>query len=385
MTLSSQIEKLKRRFHLQRVVMVGDRGVLTSARIEQTLRPAGLDWITGCGLRRSSSWRPWAGRCSPRCSTTATWPRSPAPTFRANAWWCTRTTTIDAIDAVAQFEGKLRSVLAPTFRLARYSLGNSEEILGRAIKDLARRDELVVATKVYGRMRPGPNGAGLSRKAIFAEIDNSLRRLGVDYVDLYQIHRFDHDTPIEETLEALHDVVKAGKARYIGASSMHAWQFARALGIAEKNGWTRFVSMQNLVNLLYREEEREMLPLCEAEGVAVIPWSPQARGKLSRDWGYTSMRTETDDAITRLFAKTQEADKKVVERVAEVASARGIPRAQVALAWLLAKPVITAPIVGATKLHHLDDALASDAVKLTAEEIAALEEHYVPHAVVGFV
>jgi 1-deoxyxylulose-5-phosphate synthase len=238
------------------------------------------------------------------------------------------------------------------------------------------RDEVVIATKVYGRMRPGPNGAGLSRKAIFAEIDNSLRRLGIDYVDLYQIHRFDHDTPIEETLEALHDVVEAGKARYIGASSMHAWQFARALGIAEKNGWTRFVSMQNLVNLLYREEEREMLPLCETEGIGVIPWSPQARGKLSRDWGYTSIRTETDEAMTRLFAKTQEADKKVVERVAEVANARGIPRARVALAWLLSKPVITAPIVGATKLH---------AVKLTAEEIAAIEEPYVPHAVVGFV
>jgi len=266
----------------------------------------------------------------------------------------------------------------------RYSLGSSEEILGRAIKDFARRDEVVIATKVYGRMR-GPNGAGLSRKAIFAEIDNSLRRLGMDYVDLYQIHRFDHDTPIEETLEALHDVVKAGKARYIGASSMHAWQFARALGIAEKNGWTRFVSMQNLVNLLYREEEREMLPLCGVEGIGVIPWSPQARGKLSRDWDYTSMRTETDEAMTRLFAETQEADKKVVDRVAEVANARGIPRAQVALAWLLAKPVITAPIVGATKLHHLDDALASVGVKLTAEEIAALEEPYVPHPVVGFV
>jgi aryl-alcohol dehydrogenase-like predicted oxidoreductase len=216
-------------------------------------------------------------------------------------------------------------------------------------------------------------------KAIFAEIDNSLRRLGMDYVDLYQIHRFDHETPIEETLEALHDVVKAGKARYIGASSMHAWQFARALGIAEKSGWARFVSMQNLVNLLYREEEREMLPLCEAEGIGVIPWSPQARGKLSRDWDYSSMRTETDEALTRLFAKTQEADKKVVDRVAEVANARGIPRAQVAVAWLLAKPVITAPIVGATKLHHLDDALASVAVKLTAQEIAALEEPYVPH------
>jgi aryl-alcohol dehydrogenase-like predicted oxidoreductase len=267
----------------------------------------------------------------------------------------------------------------------RYSLGNSEEILGRAIKDFARRDEVVIATKVYGRMRPGPNGAGLSRKTIFAEIDNSLRRLSMDYVDLYQIHRFDHDARIEETLEALHDVVKAGKARYIGASSMHAWQFARALGIAEKNGWTRFASMQNLVNLLYREEEREMLPLCEVEGIGVILWSPQARGKLSRDWGYTSVRTETDEAMIRLFAKTQEADRKVVERVAEVANARGISRAHVALAWLLAKPIITAPIVGATKLHHLDDALASVAVKLTTEEIAALEEPYVPHAVVGFV
>ena len=267
----------------------------------------------------------------------------------------------------------------------RYSLGNSEEILGRAIKDFARRDEVVIATKVYGRMRPGPNGAGLSRKAIFAEIDNSLRRLGMDYVDLYQIHRFDHETPIEETLEALHDLVKAGKVRYIGASSMHAWEFARALGIAEKHGWTRFVSMQNLVNLLYREEEREMLPLCAAEGIGVIPWSPQARGKLSRDWDYTSIRTETDEAMTRLFSKTQEADKKVVDRVAEVAKARGIPRAQVALAWVLSKLVITAPIVGATKLHHLDDAIAAVDVRLSADEIAALQEPYVPHAVVGFV
>jgi aryl-alcohol dehydrogenase-like predicted oxidoreductase len=267
----------------------------------------------------------------------------------------------------------------------RYSLGNSEEILGRAIKDFARRDEVVIATKVYGRMRPGPNGAGLSRKAIFAELDNSLRRLGMDYVDLYRIHRFDHETPIEETLEALHDLVKVGKVRYIGASSMHAWEFARALGIAEKHGWTRFVSMQNLVNLLYREEEREMLPLCAAEGIGVIPWSPQARGRLSRDWDYTSMRTETDEAMTRLFAKTQEADRKVVDRVAEVAKARGIPRAQVALAWLLSKPVITAPIVGATRLHQLDDAIASAAVRLCAAEIAALEDPYVPHEVVGFV
>src|SRR5580700_895865 len=267
----------------------------------------------------------------------------------------------------------------------RYSLGDSEEILGRAIKDFARRDEVVIATKVYGRLRPGPNGAGLSRKAIMGEIDASLRRLGMDYVDLYKIHRWDYNTPIEETLKALHDIVKAGKARYTGASSMHAWQFARALGIAERHGWTRFVSMQNLVNLLYREEEREMLPLCAAEGIGVIPWSPQARGKLSRDWDYTSIRTETDEAMTRLFAKTEKADRKVVDRVAEVAVARGIPRAQVALAWLLAKPVIAAPIVGATKLNHLDDALASVSVKLSTEEIAALEEPYVPRAVAGFV
>ena len=266
----------------------------------------------------------------------------------------------------------------------RYSLGGSEEILGHAIKDFARRNEIVIATKVHGRMRPGPNGAGLSRKAIMAEIDASLRRLGTDYVDLYQIHRWDYETPIEETLEALHDIIKAGKARYIGASSMHAWQFARALGIAERHGWTRFVSMQNLVNLLYREEEREMLPLCAAEGIGVIPWSPQARGKLTRDWNYTSIRTETDEAFGRLFGKTEDADRKVVDRVAQVAAARGIPRAQVALAWLLAKPVITAPIVGATKLQHLDDALASVRVRLSEDEIALLEEPYVPHAVVGF-
>jgi aryl-alcohol dehydrogenase-like predicted oxidoreductase len=267
----------------------------------------------------------------------------------------------------------------------RYSVGKSEEILGGAIRDFARRDEVVIATKVYNRMRPGPNGAGLSRKAIMFEIDESLRRLRMDYVDLYQIHRWDHETPIEETLETLHDVVKAGKARYIGASSMHAWQFGKALAVAERNGWTRFVSMQNMVNLLYREEEREMLPLCAAEGIGVIPWSPQARGKLTRDWDYKSIRTETDDALTRLFAKTEEADRRVVDRVAQVAAARGVSRAQIALAWLLAKPVITAPIVGATKLHHLDDALASLDVKLSADEIASLEAPYVPHAVVGFV
>src|SRR5215472_9484889 len=267
----------------------------------------------------------------------------------------------------------------------RYSLGSSEEILGRAIKDFTRRDEVVIATKVYGRMRPGPNGGGLSHKAIMREIDDSLRRLGTDYVDLSQIHRWDYGTSVEEMLEALHDIVKAGKTRYIGASSMHAGQFARALGVSERHGWTRFVSMQNLVNLLYREEEREMLPLCAAEGIGVIPWSPQARGRLTRDSAYTSIRTETDDAHQRLFGRSAEADRKVIDRVAEVAKARGIPRAQVALAWLLAKPVITAPIVGATKLHHLDDALASVNVKLSAEEITSLEEPYVPHAVVGFV
>jgi aryl-alcohol dehydrogenase-like predicted oxidoreductase len=266
----------------------------------------------------------------------------------------------------------------------RYSLGSSEEILGRAIKDFARRDDVVIATKVYGRMRPGPNGAGLSRRAIMSELDASLRRLGTDYVDLYQIHRWDYGTPIEETLEALHDVVKAGKVRYIGASSMHAWQFARALAIAERHGWTRFVSTQNLVNLLYREEEREMLPLCAAEGVGVIPWSPQARGRLTRDWSMTSTRSETDESVGRLFAKSADADRKVVDRVAEVAAARGVSRAQVALAWLLSKPVITAPIVGATRLQHLDDAIASVTVKLSGDEVASLEEPYVPHAVVGF-
>jgi aryl-alcohol dehydrogenase-like predicted oxidoreductase len=265
-----------------------------------------------------------------------------------------------------------------------YSLGTSEEILGRALKDFAPREEVVIATKVNGRMRPGPNGAGLSRRVIMTEIDASLRRLGTDYVDLYQIHRWDNRTPIEETLEALHDVVKAGKARYIGASSMYAWQFAQALAIAERNGWTRFVSMQNFVNLLYREEEREMLPLCSAEGIGVIPWSPLARGRLTRDWDDKSARSETDDFGRRLYAKSADADKKVVARLTEVASRRGMPRAQIALAWLLAKPVIAAPIVGATKLQHIDDALAALEVKLSTEEISLLEEAYVPHAVAGF-
>ena len=266
-----------------------------------------------------------------------------------------------------------------------YSDGTSEEIVGRALKDFAKRDEIVLATKVHGRMHEGPNGGGLSRKAIMAQIDASLKRLGTDYVDLYQIHRWDYDTPIEETLEALHDVVKAGKARYIGASSMYAWQFAKALYIARENGWTRFVTMQNYVNLLYREEEREMLPLCESEGVGVIPWSPLARGRLTRDWDTTSARSETDEFGTTLYEKTADADRKVVEAVAAVAAARGIPRAQVALAWVLQRPGITSPIVGATKEQHLDDAVAALSVKLTAEEVRQLESSYVPHAVTGFV
>ena len=265
-----------------------------------------------------------------------------------------------------------------------YSLGSSEEIVGKALKDMAKRDDIVIATKVFNRMRPGPNGAGLSRKAIMTEIDHSLRRLGTDYVDLYQIHRFDYDTPIEETLEALHDVVKAGKARYIGASSMSAWRFMKMLKTAETNGWTRFSTMQNYVNLLYREEEREMLPLCREEGVGVIPWSPLARGRLTRDWEEGSARAETDEFGKTLYAATADADRKVVEAVAKVAKARGIPRAQVALAWVLQKPGITAPIVGASKMSHLDDAVAALSVRLTAEEIATMEAAYVPHAVVGF-
>src|SRR5947209_15615428 len=232
----------------------------------------------------------------------------------------------------------------------RYSLGSSEEILGRAIRDFAHRDEVVIATKVYGRMRPGPNGGGLSRKAIMAEIDASLRRLGMDYVDLYQIHRWDYATPIEETLEALHDIVKAGKARYIGASSMFAWQFAKALYLADRHGWTRFVSMQNHYNLLYREEEREMMGLCAAEGIGVLPWSPLARGRLTRPWqAESTRRSETDRFGNAMYARTEEDDRKVVERLGQIADQRGVPRAQVALAWLLSKPAVTAPIVGASK------------------------------------
>ncbi|MFO1035664.1 MAG: aldo/keto reductase [Geminicoccaceae bacterium] len=264
-----------------------------------------------------------------------------------------------------------------------YSDGTSEEIVGALLNEMVPRDEVVIATKVHGRMRKGPNGAGLSRKAILAEIDHSLRRLGTDYVDLYQIHRLDPQVPIEETLEALHDIVKAGKVRYLGASSMFAWQFQKCLDVAERHGWTRFVSMQNYVNLLYREEEREMLPLCAAEGIGVLPWSPLARGRLTRDWDAATARSETDEFGRSLYRGSEAADHAVVDAVAAVASARGLPRAQVALAWLLQKPVITSPIIGATKPSHLEDAAAALEVKLTPDEIAALEAPYVPHRIVG--
>lgn len=267
-----------------------------------------------------------------------------------------------------------------------YSEGSSEEILGRALKALVNREEVVIATKVCIRMRPGPNGAGLSRKAIMTEIDNSLRRLGTDYVDLYQIHRWDYRTPIEETMEALHDVVKAGKARYIGASSMHAWQFSKAQYTALLNGWTPFVSMQNHLNLLYREEEREMLPLCDDQGVAIIPWSPLARGRLARAWDQSSERLETDEFGKTLYGQdhTLDAERQIVEAVGRIANERGVPRAQVALAWLCRKPGVTAPIIGAHKPHHLEDAVAALSLELTDEDIEALESPYLPRAIAGF-
>ncbi|WNS45314.1 aldo/keto reductase [Paenibacillus sp. MMS20-IR301] len=264
-----------------------------------------------------------------------------------------------------------------------YSDGTSEEIVGRALKEMTSRDEVVIATKVFFRMRPGPNGGGLSRKAIMSEIDHSLKRLGTDYVDLYQIHRFDQATPVEETMEALHDVVKAGKARYIGASSMYAWQFQKAQHVAGSNNWTKFVSMQNLLNLLYREEEREMLPLCREEGVGVIPWSPLARGRLTRDYNEQTARSELDQVGKAFYSQMAEADRLIIERAAEIAAGRNIPRAQVALAWVLQQEGVTAPIIGATKLQHLEDAAAALTVKLDAEETASLEEPYVPHPIMG--
>lgn len=264
-----------------------------------------------------------------------------------------------------------------------YSDGTSEEIVGRALKDYANRDEIVLATKVFFQVRQGPNGAGLSRKAIMSEIDKSLKRLKTDYVDLYYIHRWDYNTPIVETMEALHDVVKAGKARYIGASSMYAWQFMKAQCIAEKNGWTRFVAMQNHYNLMYREEEREMLPLCKEEKIAVVPWCSLAAGRLTRDWGASTARSTIDEVSKNLYAATANLDRKVVERLAKVAEKRGVPRAQIALAWLLHKEPVTAPIIGTTKISHIEDAVAALSIKLTPKEIASLEEPYVPHPVIG--
>ncbi|MFR9801093.1 aldo/keto reductase [Pseudonocardia sp. RS010] len=263
-----------------------------------------------------------------------------------------------------------------------YSAGGSEEILGKVLAEYGHRDEIVLATKVNGRMRPGPNGQGLSRKAITSELDASLRRLGVDHVDLYQIHRWDPRTPIEVTMEALHDVVKAGKVLHVGASSMWAWQFAKAQHTAERHGWTPFATMQNHYNLLYREEEREMLPLCADQGVGVIPWSPLARGRLTRPWDSTTARTETDEFGRSLY---RDEDREVVDRVLELAERRSLLPAQIALAWVLSKPTVTAPIVGATKRQHLEDALSAVDVTLTAEEIAFLEEPYQPHEVAGFV
>ena len=263
-----------------------------------------------------------------------------------------------------------------------YSLGSSEEIVGRALADFANRDEIVIATKLFNPMRSGRNAMGLSRKAVMTEVDASLRRLGTDYIDLYQIHRWDPRTPIEETLSALDDVVRAGKVRYIGASSMWAWQFAKALFLADQHAWTRFVSMQNHYNLLNREEEREMLPLCGDQGIGVIPWSPLARGRLARPWDEQTTRSETDEFGKRLY---NDGDAAIVDRVGEVALARDVPRAQVALAWMLQKPHITSPIVGATRPHHVDDAVAALEVQLDEAEIAALEQPYTPHEVVGFV
>lgn len=266
-----------------------------------------------------------------------------------------------------------------------YSTGRSEEIVGRALRDFARRDEIVLATKVHGVMGEGPNDRGLSRKHILSGIDDSLKRLGTEFVDLYQIHRWDYETPIEETLEALHDVVRMGKARYVGASSMFAWQFARALYTADLHGWTRFVSMQNHYNLVYREEEREMLPLCRDQNIGVIPWSPLARGLLTgkrvKD-GKETTRAETDGFAKRLYAS--EVDFAVADRVSEVAQARSLPNAQIALAWMLAKPGITAPIIGATRMHHLDDAVAALDVHISDDEVRLLEELYIPHQTLGF-
>jgi aryl-alcohol dehydrogenase-like predicted oxidoreductase len=264
-----------------------------------------------------------------------------------------------------------------------YSDGTSEEITGRLLKDYANRDEIVIATKVFYPTRNGPNGSGLSRKAIMSEIDKSLERLGTDYVDLYYTHRWDPNTPIEETMEALHDVVKAGKARYIGGSTMFAWQFLKAQHAADRNGWTRFAAMQNHYNLMYREEEREMMPLCKEDKIGVMPWSPLAAGRLARPWGETDDRAKVDVIGNSIYGSTADADRQVVERVAEIAAKRGVPMPQVALAWLLQKEPVTAPIVGTTEISHIEDAVAALSIHLTSEEMAFLEEPYVPHPVLG--
>ncbi|HNT26207.1 MAG TPA: aldo/keto reductase [Anaerolineales bacterium] len=266
-----------------------------------------------------------------------------------------------------------------------YAYGSSEEILGRALRDYARRDEVVVATKVFSTMRKGPNGGGLSRKHILSQIDQSLKRLGMEYVDLYIIHRWDYHTPIEETMAALHDVVRAGKVRYIGASAMYAWQFQKALHVAEQHGWRRFVSMQNHYNLIYREEEREMMPLCVEEKIAVTPYSPLASGRLARDLSESSQRLETDPIARQKYDASAEADKAVIERVAEVAQKHGVPRAHIALAWLLQKAPVVAPVIGATKISHLETAVEALAVQLSPEDMTRLEERYVPHAPVGLI
>lgn len=266
-----------------------------------------------------------------------------------------------------------------------YSSGESEEVLGRFLKSNVSREAVVIATKVHGIMRDDPNGHGLSRKAILHELDQSLRRLGTDYIDLYQIHRWDYETPIEEALQALDDVVRAGKVRYVGASSMYAWQFAKALYLADRHGWTRFVTMQNHYNLLYREEEREMLGLCASEKIGVLPWSPLARGRLTRSWqGEQTKRFETDRFAKSMYDRTEDADRRVIDRLGELAERRSVSRAQLALAWLLAKTVVTSPIVGASKPHHLEDAVAALSLRLMPEEIDLLEEPYIPHPVLGF-
>lgn len=265
-----------------------------------------------------------------------------------------------------------------------YSEGTSEEIVGGFLNKARHRDDVVIATKVYGSMGPGPAGGGLSRKAIIAQCEASLRRLQTDYIDLYQIHRWDDSVPVEETLETLDSLVKAGKVRYLGASSMAAWQFSKALYTAERNGWSRFVSMQNHYNLLYREEENEMLPLCQDQGIGVLPWSPLARGRLTRPWATSTARTEGDTVGAGLYDRQQEADHAVVDRVAAIAQERGVPQAHVGLAWLFSTGYVTAPIVGATKPHHLDDAVAALSFTLTDDEVARLEQDYVPHERSGF-